>query len=711
MFYFLYKFFKALYAFCMRGQYFKRRFSACALLPSSSPTRFLTLLSLAGVLTLAKIKPQFIRAHLEAMAEPTDPKELAVVNAQDQYETSSIELNKLIAFPLPQDADVAAVDLWVIDAKTHWETCTQNWRIAKVTSLEWRKLEYAFLEVFAEVPEDLVAYSCGEYNELAKRARLFNMPVTTVPMSQMPSRQSVPQEPTPSTVVLPTVSTRTRTATPVVVSTVPQTSSVPTPVVIPPPPTTTTPLSVVPPRGPLPVKPRPIFKKKTTAAPGELSTAGTIFALDITSPLHPDLAALVKTGPPKGVTPSTGATRSSQRLQVVNAASRPQVLPGPNPISEGSVASSSRRRTPLFFPGTDDEEEIATPGVTGKGKGKEVVQGTNEDEEDFSQDQDTPSHSMAIDEDEDNSPPPTNIAWRYRSPVPAASSGPPPITVSEVRPLCSILHADPNSTLFKLLGASDPKNSKKGSRKKSKFDNPPPAPSDSAAEGTVKASRASKKTIKASKDKEVVEVSKGEVVATKVNRPRGPSRIRPPLATMGIQGGGFVVSRDFGNFVEVDKALWNKKIAPFVGEQYVKQCDQCYRKKTQCCKFLTNSVICIRCHYAKLPCLVNGTKALNPLAHYRPKEYQSLNAFESALTTLTQHANNLEDVVVNYLVGLDAMSQLQGLRTQISHLRECLGSDTRVEEIVEDNDDEGYAADEVAEGEPGPLKKRKRSGK
>ncbi|KAK0491794.1 hypothetical protein EDD18DRAFT_1109538 [Armillaria luteobubalina] len=151
--------------------YCKSRFSTCALLPSSSPTRFLTLLSLAGVLTLAKIKPQFIRAHLEAMAEPTDPKELAVINAQDQYETSSIELNKLIAFPLPQDADVAAVDLWVIDAKTHWETCTQNWRIAKVTSLEWRKLEYAFLEVFAEVPEDLVAYSCGEYNELAKRAQ------------------------------------------------------------------------------------------------------------------------------------------------------------------------------------------------------------------------------------------------------------------------------------------------------------------------------------------------------------------------------------------------------------------------------------------------------------------------------------------------------------------------------------------------------------
>ncbi|KAK0503603.1 hypothetical protein EDD18DRAFT_1346468 [Armillaria luteobubalina] len=642
------------------------------------------------------------------MAEPTDPKELAIVNAQDQYETLSAELNKLIASPLPQDADVAAVDLWVIDAKTHWETCTQNWRTAKVTSLEWRKLEYAFLEVFAEVPEDLVAYSCGEYNELAKCACLFNMPVATVPTSQMPFRQSAPKELNPS-IVSPAVPHHT--ATPAVIPPVQSAPSRPSPAVVSSATATTTPSLVLPLRIPCPVQPRPIFKKKTTATADELSTAGAIFTLDVTSLLHPDLTTLVKTGPPKGVTLSEGSTRSSQRLQVVNAASRPQVLPGPDPVAEGSVASTSRRRTPLFFPGTDDEEEIETPKETAKGKEKEVFPSTEEDEDEF-QGPEVPSTFMDIDEDDIESPPPTNIAWRFQSPIPA---GPPSITVSEVRPRLSIHHTDPNSAFFKLLGAPPAAKPKKNSRRKPKFDNPPPAPDDSAAEGTAKASCSSKKASKPLKDKETVDVPKGAVVATKVNRPRGPSRIRPPLATMGIQMGGFgeevpadlkavkdgvksigvlVVSRDFGGFVEVDKALWNKKVAPFVGEQYVKQCDQCYRKKTQCRKFLTNSVICIRCHYAKLLCLVNGTKALNPLQHYRPKSYASINAFESAMDTLTQHANALED----------SRPQLHGWN------RRPFPS-SRVEEVAEDDDDKGYDADEVAEGEAGPSRKRKRSGK
>ncbi|KAK0499320.1 hypothetical protein EDD18DRAFT_1349500 [Armillaria luteobubalina] len=650
------------------------------------------------------------------MAEPTDPKELAIVNAQDEYETSSTELDKLITSLLPQDADVAAVDLWVIDAKIHWETCTQNWHTAKVTSLEWRKLEYAFLEVFMEVPEDLVVYSCGEYNKLAKHARLFNMPVASIPMSQMPSKQLAPKDSTPSSIP-PIALARTHTATPAVVPLVPQMPSIPSPVVAPPPSTTTTLSVVVPLRESLPIRPRPIFKKKTTAVPDKLSMVGRVFALDVTSPLHPDLVALVKTGLPKGVTPSEGSAPSSQWLQAVNAASHRQVLLGPNPIPEGSIASSSRKRTPLFFPGTDDKEEIETPKETAKGKEKEVVPSTNEDEEDF-QSQETLSGDMDVDEDEYQSPPPTKIAWRYRSPIPSVPSAPPPITVSEVRPHHTIHDADPNSVLFKLLGAP-PVSTKlrKGSQKKPKFNNPPlPPPKDIADEGTMWAKRLTKK---ASKDKGIKEVPPSDIVPTKANCPCGPSRLRAPPATICIQIGGFgeevpadykavknglksigvlVVSRDFGKFVEVDKALWNKKIALFVGEQYVKPCDTCHRKKTQCRKFLTNSVICIRCHYAKLPCLVNGTKALNPLRHYHPQEYESINAFKSAMTTLDQHTTTLEDIVINFMAGVDALSHLQGAKT-------------RVEEVVEDEDEEGYDADEVAEGEPGPSRKWKWSGK
>ncbi|KAK0496341.1 hypothetical protein EDD18DRAFT_1353085 [Armillaria luteobubalina] len=620
------------------------------------------------------------------MAKPTDPKEVAIVNAQEQYETSSTELNQLISSLPPKDADFSIINMWVIDAQFHWETCSFSWRTAKVSSIEWCRLEYNLLELFAEIPDNLVAYSCAEYNELVKRACQFNMDVIPVPMSQMPSRQLAPKE-LPSLMVFPpTVLTRTHTATPAIIPPVPQVASVPSPVVVPPLTNITT-LPVLPPREPLPVKPHPIYKKKTTAVSDELATAGTVFALDVTSPLHPDLATLVKTGPPKGVTPSVGMTCSLQRLQVVNAASHPQILPGPDPIAEGSVASTSHRCMPLFFPGTDDEDEVSTPGAT--------------------------STSMNIDEEDDNSPPLTNIAWRYRSPVPSAPSGPLPIMVSEVRPHLSIHQADPNSALFKLLGAPPVNKPKKCSHKKPKFDNLPPVPSDSATEGTVKAAQSSKK---GAKGKETEDAPWGEA----------------PPATIGIQIGGFgeevpadykavqnglksigvlVILRDFGKFIKVDKALWNKKIVPFVGEQYVKQCDQCYQKKTQCCKFLTNSVICVRCHYTKLPCLVNGTKALNPLQHYRPKSYESINAFESAMTTLNQHANALEDVVINFMAGVDALSHLQGVHAQIGQLRNSLGSDTWVEEVVEDEDKEGYNVDEVAEGEPGPSKKQKRSGK
>ncbi|KAK0465692.1 hypothetical protein IW261DRAFT_1574905 [Armillaria novae-zelandiae] len=67
------------------------------------------------------------------------------------------------------------------------------------------------------------------------------------------------------------------------------------------------------------------------------------------------------------------------------------------------------------------------------------------------------------------------------------------------------------------------------------------------------------------------------------------------------------------------------------------------------------------------------------------------------MDTLTQHANALEDIVVNYMAGLDAMSHLQGLRSQIGYVRDSLGADTQIEEVVDVDADKGYAADEVAE--------------
>ncbi|KAK0496105.1 hypothetical protein EDD18DRAFT_1353746 [Armillaria luteobubalina] len=596
------------------------------------------------------------------MAKPTDPQELVIVNAQDQYKTSSIKLNQLITSPPPNDADFSIIDLWVIDAQFHWEMCSLSWHTAKVPSIEWCKLEYNLLELFVEIPDDLVAYSCVEYNELVKQAHQFNMDVIPIPMSQMPAKSLVPGKPTPSSVVPPTMPTQTHTTTPV-----PQAPSVPIPVVAPLLAATTTPLSVVPPREPLPVKPCPIFKKKTTATPDRLSMVSTVFALDVTSPLHPNLAALIKTGPPKAV----------------NAASCHQVLPGPNPIPEGSVASTSCRCMPLFFLGTDDEEEIAAPRSEAKGKEKEIVPGTDKDKEDVVQDHDTPSNIMDVDE-EDNSPPPTNITSHISIDF-----------ITQFLQFPWVCYLSPFlSALFKLLGAPPSEKLKKGLHKKSKFDNPLPTPDDSATEGTIKAVWSLKKASKAAKAKEIVEVPKGEVMATKANHPRGPSHVCPPPATLGLQIGGFgeevpanykavknglksigvlVVSRDFRDFVEVNKALWNKRIAPFIGEQ---------------------------------------VWPFSSLSFYLLFIlFNTINAFESSMDTLSQHTSALEDLVTNYMAGLEAMSQLHSLHSQIGYLHKCLGSDSRVEEVIEEEDDEGSDIDNVAEGEPGPSRKHKRSGK
>ncbi|SJL14680.1 uncharacterized protein ARMOST_18145 [Armillaria ostoyae] len=216
---------------------------------------------------------------------------------------------------------------------------------------------------------------------------------------------------------------------------------------------------------------------------------------------------------------------------------------------------------------------------------------------------------------------------------------------------------------------------------------------------------------------------------TKAFRKRGPAPSKPPAVTMGVSGGGFgekvpasakevkngiknigvlTVDRDFGDFVEVDEGYWNKEVAPFVGERYTEGCDHCKRLGTQCRKFLTNTVICVRCHYSKLPCKVKGIPALNPLSHYCPKSYQNLNAFEGALDTLDQHADALEDQIISYMAGLNILTQLNGLRVQAGRLRECAvyngGSD---EEDGSDSDDDDEV---VAEGVAGPSQKKSKSG-
>ncbi|KAK0474567.1 hypothetical protein IW261DRAFT_1422861 [Armillaria novae-zelandiae] len=447
---------------------------------------------------------------------------------------------------------------------------------------------------------------------------------------------------------------------------------------------------------------------------------GSAFSLDPTSPLYPAAANTMVSPPSISSFMDSIAAPHLNPLLGARCLLNQSALPA-QPVSPPQLSAPL---VPAFLdPGPvikDDEDELPIPMADKKGKGKAVIPGTDEDEEELAVSA-SPSAAMAVDEDNNGSPPPTRIAWRFHSPI--AASGSPPITVSEVRPRLSIHQADPNSVLFKLLGAPSTDKPKKRSCRKPKFDNPLPPPKTLAGERVVRAKRATKKV---AKTKGIEEIPKGGVIATKAIRPRGPSRLRALPAAMGVQLGGFgeevptdymvvrdgvktigvlVVSRDFGDFVEVNEALWNKKVAPTRNHAIS------VTARKQCRKFLMNSVICVHCHYAKLPCLVNGMKALNPLEHYRPQSYESINAFESSMDTLSQHVSTLEDLVLNYMAGLDAMSHFQGLHSQISRLHECLGSATRVEEVIEEDDAEGSGVDNVTVGEPGPSRKRKHSRK
>ncbi|KAK0487189.1 hypothetical protein IW261DRAFT_1414930 [Armillaria novae-zelandiae] len=574
-----------------------------------------------GVPTLAKIKAQHILKHLK----------MSLVHGK--YYVGLESLFRLQEVPPQPNWTSARVDKWVINVKGFWEHCKAQVDMARISSKDFQGVEYEFLQLLLEFPDEKVVASSLEYNKLVNRAQQYSLKVFPLPLPET----FVPLPPSRSVSAAPLA--------PLSLSAISSISQVVAPSKVP------SSISAI---GPQPPK-LTLLGPRLPVATLELS-----FRLDPTSPFHPAAANTVASLPSGHV-----GTRHSQGLTPIDPP-----LPSPCPISPLRASTPPAPVLPDLAPvsaGTDDEDEPPTPGAIDKGKSWEIILGTDEDEDDFLVPF-APSAAMDVDDDEASSPPPTNIAWHYCSPIFAGAN---PIPVSE------------------LLGAPSATKPKRTYKAKAKFSNPPPGPNDSAVEGIVTTKWSSKKASKVLKEKQAIEVPRGEVIATKVNRPRGPSWIRLPLTMLGVQGGGFgeevpsdykpivnglksigvlVVSRDFGNFVEVDKALWNKKVALFIGEQ-----------EDMMPQFLD--------------------------------ELESINAFKSAMTTLTQHANNLEDVIVNYLAGLDAMSQLQGLQTQISHLRECLGSDTRVEEVVEEDNNKGYNAGEVAEGEAGPSRKCKHSQK
>ncbi len=70
----------------------------------------------------------------------------------------------------------------------------------------------------------------------------------------------------------------------------------------------------------------------------------------------------------------------------------------------------------------------------------------------------------------------------------------------------------------------------------------------------------------------------------------------------------------------------------------------------------------------------------------------------------------IEDSLVNYLSGINALAHMTGLRVQASLLRQCAVADGELE--AQDGDDEAEGEEDevpedVPEGVAGPSKKRK----
>ncbi|KAK0183742.1 hypothetical protein F5146DRAFT_1147230 [Armillaria mellea] len=178
-------------------------------------------------------------------------------------------------------------------------------------------------------------------------------------------------------------------------------------------------------------------------------------------------------------------------------------------------------------------------------------------------------------------------------------------------------------------------------------------------------------------DSEVAAPCKRAVVATKVVRKHSPRLSKLPPISLDVSGGGFrkcipkdfqpvddgiksigvlVVEEDLGDFVKVDGQLWNKQYStPF---------------------------ICVRCHYAKQPCTVDGIPALSLVDQYCPQGSYDINAFASALNTLEQNNQAITSHTQQYMTDKDSMDNSDGA----------------------DNED-----DEVTKRKAGPSKKKSKS--
>ncbi|PBK82711.1 hypothetical protein ARMGADRAFT_1038385 [Armillaria gallica] len=151
-----------------------------------------------------------------------------------------------------------------------------------------------------------------------------------------------------------------------------------------------------------------ITQRKVKPTPITAGSANIAFPPNPTSPLHQKPGKTVNIGPPVQATRLEASARSSssQLLRVDG--------PDPTlgPLREGNTIVPSSVHQPLFFPGTDDEEEEVREDLVTGGATLFEDDGLSDNFPNMNDDEPEPPQDelMDLDRDESPSPPPMNIA-------------------------------------------------------------------------------------------------------------------------------------------------------------------------------------------------------------------------------------------------------------------------------------------------------------
>ncbi|KAK0479264.1 hypothetical protein IW261DRAFT_1564632 [Armillaria novae-zelandiae] len=691
------------------------------------------------------------------MCEPVIQQDPAILRAEADrcYVDAALQLEDLVRLPPPHQHS-PKIDTWLVDVLAQWGICQSNHKLAGITKSVFHKLEYSVIMAVARVDLEWVKKSRLVFNELGKLtgSRLLLSPMIQIlllkkmedyrrdqavgkegPVTRWPF--SSPAVPTAEPSLTPQLSKSTSGA-PCHSSSprlsfsqqILETFSVPLPLspsrdlhsIVEQPPDPSATIETAPfldvttvpslPKGLVSgMRPRPrmISTRPVVLATGTMSitpgpsTFSFSFIPDPDSPLHIKPASPFKTGPPVS---TKKLPKKVYGLQTVNAASRPQVIPGRAPLQREE--SQSLPKPFLLDEGPVDSLDFDDDTCPLSPQDNEVMSLELTIGQMVSVGAASPLPRLF----------PTARRRKFVSPIEEVDfTSPPAIVVRPTRveeSLDDICHSYRARRSPPSRGA--PKNPKA-------IDNPVKKRLQKLAQEKVQrrlqeevrnliSSNVTRKRRTRPVSIDVVEepslkkprmlepvAEDDEVCPTPAVRKRGPGPTKPPLVALGVGGGGFgevpmgsldlaadgishigvlEIEADYGLFVKVDGRLWNKDVAAFVGERYTNPCDQCKSRGTHCRKFLTHTSICICCHYSKAACTVDRAMVLNPIDHLPCKAHHNDSSFYNTFQLVEERVSSIWTKARQFLAGLDILDDANVILRQVSHLRSDMSSAGRV---------------------------------